>query len=77
VGHREYASTVVCAVNARNAVVQEYASTVVSALSARSAVGHKYASTVVSALNARSAVGAGICEHGRQRSKCKECKRRQ
>jgi len=46
--------------------------------SARSAVGHRYASTVVIVQGvqrkiARSAVGASICEHGRQRSKCKEC----
>ena len=34
----------------------------------------KSASTVVGALGARSAAGAQICEHGRQRSKCKECK---
>ena len=44
----------------------------VSALRARSAVGQESASTVVSALTARSAVGL-ICEHGRIRSKCKEC----
>ena len=50
----------------------ESASTV-SALSARSAVGLESASTVVSALSARSAVGSQICEHGRQRSQCKEC----
>ena len=48
-------------------------STVVSALSARSAVGHQSASTVVNAISARSAVGQQICEHGRERSTCKEC----
>ena len=53
----EYASTVVSAVNARNAVGLEYASTVVCASIARSAVVHQSASTVVSALHARSAVG--------------------
>ena len=41
--------------------------------SARSAVGQESASTVVSAISARSAVGQAICEHGRLRSKCKEC----
>ena len=60
----------------------ESASTVVGALGARSAarehgrrrsVVHQSASTVVSALRARSAVGLRICEHGRERSTCKEC----
>ena len=58
------------------------ASTVVSALTARSAAGLQSASTVVSALRARtvqetvytlSCGGSQICEHGRQRSQCKEC----
>ena len=54
-GHKS-ASTVVCALGARSAVVDQSASTVVYALDARSAVGHKSASTVVCALSARSAV---------------------
>ena len=33
-------------------------------------------STVVGALSARSAVGGSICEHGRERSHCKECRAR-
>ena len=53
----ESASTVVCAISARSAVVHQSASTVVYALRARSAVGHKFASTVVYAPRARSAVG--------------------
>ena len=60
--------------SARSAVGHQYASTVVSALVARSAVGQQSASTVVSAISARSA-GVHICEHGRQRSKCKECEK--
>ena len=36
-------------------------------------MGVQSASTVVSELGARSAVGQRICEHGRRRSKCKEC----
>ena len=39
---------------------------------ARSAVGHQSASTVVSAL-VQGVRWGSICEHGRERSKCKEC----
>ena len=67
------ASTVVSATSARSAVVQEYASTVVSAYLQGVRWVMQYASTVVGALSARSAVGHAICEHGRQRSYCKEC----
>ena len=69
------ASTVVSALQCKECGGSQYASTVVSALCARSAVGVQSASTVVCAISARSAVGASICEHGRQRSKCKECKK--
>ena len=72
VGHQS-ASTVVGALNARSAVGHNMRARSSALMDARSAVGHQSASTVVSALSARSAVGASICEHGRRRSKCKEC----
>ena len=53
----EYATTVVCAMTARSAVVHQSAITVVGAITARSAVGLESASTVVAATNARSAMG--------------------
>ena len=43
-----------------------------SARSARSAVGHQSASTVVGALM-QGVRWVTICEHGRQRHRCKEC----
>ena len=53
--------------------MHQSASTVVSALSARSAVGQQYASTVVERYSVQGVRWVTICEHGRERSKCKEC----
>ena len=50
----------------------QYASTVVGALSARSAVGHNMRARS-SALSVQGVRWVTICEHGRERSQCKEC----
>jgi len=67
-------STVVSALRARSAVGDQYASTVVGATDCKGVRWCiEYVSTVVSARQCKECGGGSICEHGRQRSRCKEC----
>ena len=58
---------------ARSAVGHQSASTVVGALHARSAVGHNLRARSL-ALSCKECGGSQICEHGRLRYRCKECR---
>ena len=73
-GAGAFVSTSASGAGARRAVAGASATTSAFGATAGSARGQASASTSAGGASARSAGGGGLCEHQRERSKCKACR---